>query len=160
MYDWHSYGKETIGARSDIENVRIENLQAFYRTYYQPDNAVLIIAGHFELDRTLQLVVDTFGRIPRPKRTLPALWTVEPIQDGERTVTVRRKGDTQIVLVGYHIPAGRSTMPWHCRQRPTFLDRRPAGACIMNWSKAGSRPRCSPTRCCCTTRAWRCSAPS
>jgi len=64
MYDWHSYGKETIGARSDIENVRIENLQSFYRTYYQPDNAVLIIAGHFELDRTLQLVVDTFGRIP------------------------------------------------------------------------------------------------
>jgi zinc protease len=46
-YDWHSYGRNTIGARSDIENVRIENLQAFYRTYYQPDNAVLLIAGKF-----------------------------------------------------------------------------------------------------------------
>jgi len=109
MYQWHSYGKETIGARSDIENVRIENLKAFYRTYYQPDNAVLIVAGHFDVDRTLQMVADTFGRIQRPQRTLPPQWTVEPTQDGEHGVFVRRKGDTQIVLVGYHIPAGRST---------------------------------------------------
>ena len=109
MYQWHAYGKETIGARSDIENVRIENLKAFYRTYYQPDNAVLIIAGHFDVDRTLKLIADTFGRIPKPKRELPPQWTVEPTQDGEHAVTVRRKGDTQIVLVGYHIPAGRST---------------------------------------------------
>ena len=102
MYEWHSYGKETIGARSDIENVRIENLQAFYRTYYQPDNAVLIVSGHFDVDRTLQWVADSFGRIPRPKRELPPQWTVEPTQDGERSVMVRRKGDSQIVLV----PAG------------------------------------------------------
>jgi len=109
MYEWHSYGKETIGARSDIENVRIQNLQAFYRMYYQPDNAVLIIAGHFDVNRTLRLIADTFGRIPRPKRSLPPQWTVEPTQDGEHCVMVRRKGDSQIVLVGYHIPAGRST---------------------------------------------------
>jgi zinc protease len=109
MYEWHSYGKETIGARSDIENVRIQNLQAFYRLYYQPDNAVLIVAGHFDVNRTLKLIGDTFGRIARPKRSLPPQWTVEPTQDGEHCVTVRRKGDTQIVLVGYHIAAGRST---------------------------------------------------
>jgi len=106
MYDWHAYGKETIGARSDIENVRIENLQAFYRTYYQPDNAVLIVAGHFDVDHTLQWIADSFGHIPRPKRQLPPQWTEEPIQDGERCVTVRRKGDSQIVLVAYHIPSG------------------------------------------------------
>jgi zinc protease len=109
MYQWHSYGKETIGARSDIENVRIENLKAFYRMYYQPDNAVLIVAGNFDIEPTLTLITDTFGRIARPKRVLPPQWTVEPTQDGEHEVTVRRKGDTQIVLVGYHIPAGRST---------------------------------------------------
>ena len=44
LFDWHSYGRNTIGARSDIENVEIENLQAFYRRYYQPDNAVLVTA--------------------------------------------------------------------------------------------------------------------
>jgi zinc protease len=109
MYDWHNYGKEAIGNRSDIENVAIANLQAFYHRYYQPDNAVLIVAGSFDVARTLRLIAADFGPIPRPKRTLPPLWTVEPTQDGERSFTVRRKGDTQLVVVGYHIPAARST---------------------------------------------------
>jgi len=104
-FDWHNYGHSTIGNRSDIENVRIENLQAFYRTYYQPDNAVLTVSGKFDVARTLPLIAETFGRIPRPKRTLPVLWTVEPTQDGERSYTVRRKGDVQMVVVGYRIPS-------------------------------------------------------
>jgi zinc protease len=106
MYDWHNYGHPTIGNRSDIENVRIENLQAFYRRYYQPDNAALIVAGRFDEAKTLRLIVDTFGRIPRPTRKLPVLWTVEPTQDGERNFVVRRQGDVQLVIVGYHVPSG------------------------------------------------------
>lgn len=109
MYDWHNYGKEAIGNRSDIENVAISNLQAFYHRYYQPDNAVLIVAGSFDVPHTLRLIAADFGVIPRPKRTLPPLWTVEPTQDGERSFVVRRKGDSQLVVVGYHIPAARST---------------------------------------------------
>lgn len=108
MFEWHSYGKETIGARSDIENVAITNLQAFYHLYYQPDNAVLIVAGSFDAAQTLRWIAQDFGPIPKPKRSLPPQWTVEPTQDGERTVVVRRKGDTQLVMVGYHIPAERS----------------------------------------------------
>ncbi len=108
MYDWHNYGKEAIGNRSDIENVAIANLQAFYRKYYQPDNAVLIVAGKIDVARTLRWIAADFGVIPRPHRQLPALWTVEPTQDGERSVTVRREGDTQLVMLGYHIPAARS----------------------------------------------------
>ena len=46
-YDWHNYGNATIGARADIEQVPIDRLQAFYRKYYQPDNAVLVVAGAF-----------------------------------------------------------------------------------------------------------------
>lgn len=105
-YDWHSYGRSTIGNRSDIENVRIENLQAFYRTYYQPDNAVLLVAGKFDPSQTLAWISKTFGVIPKPKRALPKFWTVEPTQDGERQFAVRRKGDVQIVLVGYKVPSG------------------------------------------------------
>jgi zinc protease len=105
-YDWHSYGRSTIGNRSDIENVKIENLQAFYRTYYQPDNAVLLVAGKFDPSQTLAWIGKTFGAIPKPKRKLPQFWTVEPTQDGERQYAVRRKGDVQIVLVGYKIPSG------------------------------------------------------
>ena len=72
-YLWHNYGKSTIGAQSDIENVPIERLQAFYRTYYQPDNAVLLVAGKFDEAKTLALVDRTFGKIPKPTRTLPDL---------------------------------------------------------------------------------------
>ncbi|MDR6583560.1 insulinase family protein [Herbaspirillum sp. BH-1] len=104
-YDWHSYGRNTIGARSDIENVRIENLQAFYRTYYQPDNAVLLIAGKFAPAEVLQWVNQTFGRLPRPKRKLPEFWTVEPTQDGERQFAIRRRGDLQLVALGYKMPS-------------------------------------------------------
>ncbi|MFY9611769.1 MAG: pitrilysin family protein [Blastocatellia bacterium] len=105
-YDWHNYANLPIGARSDIENVPIERLQAFYRKYYQPDNAVLLVTGKFDPAKTLQLVADNFGAIPRPTRTLQQIYTLEPNQDGERTVTVRRVGDTQFVGAGYHIPAG------------------------------------------------------
>jgi zinc protease len=103
-YQWHNYGKTTIGARSDVENVKIENLQAFYRKYYQPDNATLIVAGKFDEAKTLELIGKKFGEIPRPTRVIEPLWTTEPVQDGERQVTVRRVGDAQYVMAGYHVP--------------------------------------------------------
>jgi zinc protease len=104
-YDWHNYGNATIGNRSDIENVKIENLQGFYRTYYQPDNAVLLVAGKFDTAKTLKWINDSFGAIPKPKRALPPTWTTEPTQDGERYFTVRRKGDIQVVEVAYKVPS-------------------------------------------------------
>jgi len=106
-YTWHNYSNLPIGARSDVENVPIERLQAFYRTWYQPDNAVLVIAGDFDPAATLEVVADSFGAIPRPERTLPASYTVEPPQDGERRVTVRRVGKTPYVGIAYHVPASR-----------------------------------------------------
>ncbi|HEV2885004.1 MAG TPA: pitrilysin family protein [Pyrinomonadaceae bacterium] len=105
-YLWHNYGKTTIGARSDIENVPIDRLQAFYKNYYQPDNAVLLIAGKFDEPKTLALVDKYFSPIPRPTRTLQKIYTQEPTQDGERSVTLRRVGDTQLVQALYHVPSG------------------------------------------------------
>ena len=94
-YSWHNYGKPTIGNRSDIERVPIENLRAFYQKYYQPDNVVLIVAGRFEEAKCLALVRKYFGPIPRPERKLVTTYTEEPAQDGERTVVFRRVGDGQ-----------------------------------------------------------------
>ncbi len=105
-YQWHNYGKDTIGARSDLENVPIDRLQAFYKKYYQPDNAVLVVAGKIDEMKTLNLIQQKFGSIPKPTRELPKIYTVEPTQDGERSITLRRVGDTQIVMAGYHIPPG------------------------------------------------------
>lgn len=104
-YDWHNYGNSTIGNRSDIENVEIGNLQAFYRRYYQPDNAVLLVAGRFDPAATLEKINRYFGAIPKPERQLPKLWTIEPTQDGERSVVVRRVGDMQIVALAYKTPS-------------------------------------------------------
>jgi zinc protease len=105
-YLWHNYGKSTIGARSDVERVPIERLQAFYRHFYQPDNAVLVVAGKFDEAKTLALIQKTFGAIPKPQRQLRRTYTAEPVQDGERMVTVRRVGDVQYVGAAWHIPPG------------------------------------------------------
>jgi zinc protease len=103
---WHNYGHSTIGARSDIEHVPIDRLQAFYHRHYQPDNAVLLLAGRFDEAKTLVKIQALFGAIPAPARELPRVYTQEPVQDGERSVTLRRTGDLAEVLAGYHIPAG------------------------------------------------------
>ncbi|MFN0055411.1 MAG: M16 family metallopeptidase [Planctomycetales bacterium] len=105
-FEWHNYGKSTIGNRSDIERVPIENLQDFYRRYYRPDNALLIVAGQFDADQALQLVAKFFGPLPRPEQPLRGTYTDEPTQDGERIVRLRRVGTVPIVGLTYHIPAG------------------------------------------------------
>jgi zinc protease len=102
----HGYGHTAIGSRSDIENVPIGRLQAFYRNYYQPDNAVLLVAGKFDEKKTLDLVQKYFGPIPKPVRTLYPTYTLDPAQDGERAITLRRVGDVQLVAAAYHIPSG------------------------------------------------------
>ena len=106
MYQWHNYGKATIGARSDVENVDIARLQAFYRRHYQSDNATLIVSGKFDTARTLAAVAKFFGPLPKPTRVLPPNYTLDPAQDGERSVTLRRTGGNALVYLGYHMPPG------------------------------------------------------
>lgn len=104
-FSFHSYGRVTIGARSDIEHVPIDRLAAFYQKYYQPDNAVLTVAGKFDPAKALDWIATDFIKIPRPARKLEQPYTTEPTQDGERTVTLRRVGDNQMILAFYHGPA-------------------------------------------------------
>jgi zinc protease len=105
-FTWHNYGATTIGARSDIETVSQDRLQSFYTRYYQPDNALLVVAGKFDEGKALEWITSAFGSLPKPKRVLPTTSTVEPVQDGERSVTVRRVGGTPVIALGYHVPAG------------------------------------------------------
>jgi zinc protease len=105
-FAWHNYGNAIIGARSDIENVPIERLRAFYRTWYQPDNAILVVGGKVDEPSALGLVAKHFSALPRPGRALPQLYTEEPVQDGERSVVLRRSGDTQLVSAMYRVPSG------------------------------------------------------
>src|SRR4029077_4802547 len=102
---WHNYGKSTIGSRADIEKVPIDRLAAFYHKYYQPDNAVITIAGQIDATKTLAVVATTLGAIPRPTRKLDTTYTIEPVQDGERTVELRRVGKGKNLIMAYHSPA-------------------------------------------------------
>ena len=104
MFDWHNYGKATIGARSDVENVDIARLQSFYKIHYQPDNATLIVSGRFDPDSVLQWVAKDFGAIPRPARVLAPSYTLDAAQDGERSVSVQRVGGSPQVFMAYHLP--------------------------------------------------------
>lgn len=105
-FDWHNYGHSTIGARSDVEGVKISNLQAFYRKYYQPDNAVLMVAGKFDVKKTLALIEQNFGVLAKPERVLESTYTREAPRDGAREVTVHRVGDQQLAAVLYPTAAG------------------------------------------------------
>ncbi|MBJ7879289.1 M16 family metallopeptidase [Gelidibacter salicanalis] len=105
-YLWHNYGQSTIGNKSDIERVPIENLQAFYKKYYRPDNAILMVTGKFDTEKTLALIEKKFGPIKNPEEKLKDVPTIEPEQDGEKRVTLNRVGDLQIVSALYHVPAG------------------------------------------------------
>src|SRR5580700_11309710 len=102
---WHNYGKSTIGSKEDIEKVPVARLEAFYHKYYRPDNAVLVITGRLDEAKTLGFVEDTFGKIARPAQPLDQTYTVEPAQDGERFVELKRVGQGPEVLVAYHIPS-------------------------------------------------------
>lgn len=108
-FQWHAYGKDTIGCRSDIENVNEARLQAFYHNYYQPDNAVLLVAGRFDEAQALKLIQEKFGHLAKPTRTLQPTYTAEPVQDGEHQVVVRRVGDVKLAMAGYHIPPGSAS---------------------------------------------------
>jgi zinc protease len=102
----HSYGRPVIGNKSDVERVTMDKLQGFYHKYYQPDNAVLTVAGKVDEAQIVALVNGYFGNIPRPSRTLTPTYTVEPVQDGERLTVVRRVGEIQAVFAVYHTPDG------------------------------------------------------
>jgi zinc protease len=156
-YLWHNYGKSTIGSRSDIERVPIPNLQAFYHRFYQPDNAYLIVAGKFDPKSTLALIQSTFGKIPRPARKLSPTYTVEPVQDGERSVTLRRTGDVGVVGLVYHGAAGPDADFVGEEALADILVHKPTGRRWRSPSRASSRsrPRCRTAR----PRSTRCATP-
>ena len=152
-FPWHNYGNPIIGSRSDIENVPIDKLQAFYRTWYQPDNAVLIIAGRFDEAKAVSLVQKHFGALPRPTRVLPAHYTAEPTQDGERRVRLERVGDNPVVSTLYRgRPAATPTTRRLTCWSTSSATSRPAG-CTARWCRRASPPTPGAASARCTIRA-------
>jgi zinc protease len=131
-YEWHNYGKSTIGNRSDIERVPIVALRKFYRKYYRPDNVMVIVAGKFEPENALKLLETHFGSLRRPDEPIDPTYTVEPPKDGERTVVLRRVGDVQYVGAAYHVPASSHPDFAAVRALTYILSDEPSGRLYKN----------------------------
>ncbi len=136
-YEWHNYGKTTIGNRSDIERVPLDNLRRFYTKYYQPDNIMVVVAGKFDQAEALELLEKYFGSLKVPDRELPKTYMEEPVQDGERVVVLRRVGDVQMAGVGYHIPAAADPDFVVCEVLGQILGLEPGGLLYKNLVEPG-----------------------
>ena len=99
----HPYGAPIIGWMEDIRRVTPEEIRAFYKTYYVPNNAIVVAVGAFRAADVLEKIKKRFGRIPRGK-VPPPLLAVEPVQNGERRVTVKKQAELPIVYMAWHVP--------------------------------------------------------
>lgn len=104
----HPYHHPTIGWRSDIENVPIEKLRAFYDTFYWPNNATVTVIGDFDTNNALELIKKYYGKISTSLQPIPKIYTTEPEQQGLRRVTVNRAGQLGVVGIAHKIPKGLS----------------------------------------------------
>jgi zinc protease len=100
----HPYQWPTIGWRHDVETVMRDDLYRYYKTFYQPNNAIVVIVGDFDTQKALALVKKYFGKIPSGPR-VPKVTASEPEQLGERRAEVRKAGTASRVMMGYHTPA-------------------------------------------------------
>ena len=99
----HPYQAPIIGWMDDIKRITPEEIRAFYKTYYVPNNAIVVAAGAFRADDVLEKIKRRFGRIPRGKVPPPML-AVEPTPNGERRVIVKRQAELPIVYMAWHVP--------------------------------------------------------
>ena len=103
----HPYGAPIIGWMEDIKRITPEEIRAFYKTYYVPNNALVVAVGAFKANELLEKIKRRFGRIPRGKVPPPML-AVEPPQNGERRVTVTKQAQLPIVYLAWHVPNQKS----------------------------------------------------
>jgi zinc protease len=100
----HPYRHPTIGWLSDLEAMTRDDLYGYYKRYYVPNNATLVIVGDVATADALKSVEHYFGPI-KPGADVPRLRTIEPEQTGERRLTIRKPGTTAYLKVGYHAPS-------------------------------------------------------
>jgi zinc protease len=101
----HPYHHPTIGWRSDVEGMPNDRLRELYDTYYRPENATVFVVGGVDAERIFEKIEREFGAIPRASFEIPSVYTSEPPQAGERSLTIKRPGDATMVEYAFHVPA-------------------------------------------------------
>jgi zinc protease len=99
----HPYKHPTIGSMADLEAASVEDVRDFYRTYYVPSNATLVLVGDFDSAQALQLVNQYLGRVPKADREVPRDIPKEPPQTKEKRVTLQQPVPLPAVVVAYHV---------------------------------------------------------
>ena len=99
----HPYKHPTIGSMKDLEAASIEDVRDFFRTYYVPNNATLVLVGDFDTKEATALVQQYLGRIPKSARPVPRDIPQEPPQTKERRVRLEETWPLPVVVVAYHI---------------------------------------------------------
>ena len=102
-YRAHPYGQPIIGWMVDIRRITQDEIAAFYKTYYAPNNALLVAAGDFKAESVLAKIKAVFGPIPRGSEP-PKVLAIEPEQNSERRLLVQRPAELPIVYLGYPVP--------------------------------------------------------
>src|SRR5438874_1062068 len=99
----HPYKHATIGSMQDLEAASVDDVRDFYRTFYVPSNATLVLVGDFDSTQALQLVNNYVGRVPKALREVPRDIPQEPPQTKEKRVTLQEPWPLPAVVVAYHI---------------------------------------------------------
>src|SRR6476660_4941792 len=99
----HPYKHATIGSMEDLEAASVEDVRDFYKTFYVPANATLVIVGDFETAQALTLVNNYMGRVPKSDRVVPRDIPQEPPQTKEKRVTLQQPWPLPAVVVAYHV---------------------------------------------------------
>ncbi len=104
LYLYHSYHWTPIGFVEDIKHWTIEDIKNFHKTYYQPKNAVLVVAGDIDQEEVFKEAEDKFGKIKNEVEKIPTPHQVEPKQDGQKRIIVHKDSQVQMLAIAYHIP--------------------------------------------------------
>lgn len=101
---YHPYHWTPIGFMDDIKNWTIEDIKDFHSTYYQPQNAIVVVAGDIKKDDVFSYVEKHFKDIKNTKDIPSSIHTIEPKQDGERRAIINKESNVQMLAMTYHIP--------------------------------------------------------
>jgi predicted Zn-dependent peptidase len=101
---YHPYHWTPIGFMNDIQNWSITDIRDFHSTYYQPKNAIVVIAGDIDEKDVFASVEKHFKNIKNTKEIPSKLHTIEPVQDGEKRVIINKESAVQMIAITYHIP--------------------------------------------------------
>lgn len=102
-YVYHPYHWTPIGFMNDIQTWTLDDIRNFHETYYQPSNAILVVTGDVEPAKVFEEAAKHFGSLTNP-RTVPAVQTVEPLQDGARRVEVHKESEVEMLALSFPIP--------------------------------------------------------